>query len=254
MEKVELSTSQALSLGAAMRFGWNKLASQHFFMIWLTVIIGLVYLFTNFVQKVVEKSGNGWLTVLASIFVYIIATVTNLVLIKSALAIHDELPISFKNILDFTGRQFGYYLLAAIMFAILPMIIGAIMALALFSSAVFINLGIWSIIILFSLGLIFLCLGAWYYLTFQFFSYFVIDRNATAWAAFKGSRKITRGYKMSLALILFVLALINMLGAVLVLVGLVVTVPLSSLVLAYTYRFIGRHNNVVEAPISSPLV
>ena len=70
-----------------------------------------------------------------------------------------------------------------------------------------------------------------------FFSLFlVIDRGASPIQALKESWRITKGNKWRLFLLYLVVLILNLLGALLLLVGLLVTVPVTWLALTHAYR------------------
>jgi uncharacterized membrane protein len=59
----------------------------------------------------------------------------------------------------------------------------------------------------------------------------------------KESKRITHGYKWPLLGFIFVLALVNLLGALALGVGLLVSVPVSTLALVHAYRTLGGQAN-----------
>jgi len=79
-------------------------------------------------------------------------------------------------------------------------------------------------------------LGAIFWLTFMFAGFFVIDREVGPIEAMKESYRITRGHRWSLLGLLLVLLLINLLGALALIVGLLVSAPVLLLAFAHAYR------------------
>ncbi len=87
------------------------------------------------------------------------------------------------------------------------------------------------------IGLIFLIVpGIILGLMFAFATYIVIDRGLGPVEALQESRRITNGHKWQLFLFLICSALINVLGALCLLVGLLVTVPVTTLAFVHAYR------------------
>jgi uncharacterized membrane protein len=86
-------------------------------------------------------------------------------------------------------------------------------------------------------GLILLIVpGIVWALKFQFFSYFVIDKELGPVEALRKSAAITEGAKWNLLLFGLVLVGINILGALALVVGLFATIPTTMVALAFVYR------------------
>ena len=73
-------------------------------------------------------------------------------------------------------------------------------------------------------------------LMFMFSTFVVIDRELGPIEALKESNRITYGHKWRLLGFTLVLLLVNVLGAIALLVGLLVTIPVSSLAFTHVYR------------------
>lgn len=69
-----------------------------------------------------------------------------------------------------------------------------------------------------------------------FSTYLIIDRGMGPIEAMKESVRLTKGHRWQLFLLALSLVLLNILGAIALLVGLVVTVPVSLLAVAHAYR------------------
>ncbi len=86
-------------------------------------------------------------------------------------------------------------------------------------------------------GLILLIVpGIIWALRYLFVPYLVIERKLAPFEALKESARITYGHKWQLLGLLALIVFINILGAILLLVGLLVSVPVSSLAMAHAYR------------------
>jgi uncharacterized membrane protein len=93
-------------------------------------------------------------------------------------------------------------------------------------------------------------------LMFMFTMFIVIDRGLGPIVAMKESRRITRGYKWQLLGFVLVLTLINLVGALAVLVGLLVTIPVTSLAFVHAYRALTANAGAppaVMAPQATPV-
>jgi len=86
-------------------------------------------------------------------------------------------------------------------------------------------------------GLILLIVpGIIWAIKFQFFSYFIVDKELGPIESLKQSAKITKGAKWTLLFFGLLAGSINLLGALLLLVGLFATVPTTMMAEAFIYR------------------
>ena len=69
----------------------------------------------------------------------------------------------------------------------------------------------------------------------------IVDKKLTAVEALKESWRITKGNRLQIFILLIVLILINMLGAILLFIGLLVSVPVSLLAIAGAYNALKSH-------------
>lgn len=69
-----------------------------------------------------------------------------------------------------------------------------------------------------------------------FTSYLIVDKGKGPLEALKESWRITKGHKKQIALLMLALVGINIVGVLLLFVGLIITVPLSMLAMAHAYR------------------
>jgi uncharacterized membrane protein len=81
--------------------------------------------------------------------------------------------------------------------------------------------------------------GIIFMLMFMFTTFIVIERELGPIDAMKESRRITRGHKWQLLGFLLLLVLINLLGLLALVVGMLVSIPVSSLAFAHAYRLLG---------------
>lgn len=87
------------------------------------------------------------------------------------------------------------------------------------------------------IGLILLIVpGIIWALRYLFVPYLVMERKLAPFEALKESARITYGHKWQLFGLLGLIVLINILGALFLLVGLLVSVPVSSLAMVHAYR------------------
>ena len=80
-----------------------------------------------------------------------------------------------------------------------------------------------------------------------FANYLVADKHLGVLDALKESMRITKGHRAKLIVLILAVALINVLGALLLFVGLVVTLPVSLLAVTHVYRSLEHKANEVVA-------
>jgi uncharacterized membrane protein len=84
-----------------------------------------------------------------------------------------------------------------------------------------------------------------------FVKFIVVDRKMGPIEALKESVRMTKGHRMTLFLLVLLIAVINIIGAILLLVPLLVTIPVSTLAMVYAYRKIGHAASEV-VPAAAP--
>ncbi len=78
--------------------------------------------------------------------------------------------------------------------------------------------------------------GVIWMVKYQYVIYFITDRDMEIGEAFKRSSEITNGVKWELFAFLILLSLINLAGVICFFVGLLVTIPVTMVAMAYVYR------------------
>jgi len=87
----------------------------------------------------------------------------------------------------------------------------------------------------------------------MFTSFIVIDRALGPIDAMKESKRITSGYRWRLLGFVLLLALINLAGVIALVVGLLVTVPVTSIAFANAYRVLSDRAGVQPVPADAVL-
>lgn len=103
----------------------------------------------------------------------------------------------------------------------------------------FINLLVSSILYGLIVGVGFILLvvpGIYLALRLQFYSFYVVDKNAGITDSLKMSWEATKGNTLNIFLFVLILIALNILGAIALLVGLLVTIPVSFIAVALLYR------------------
>ncbi|MEK7502148.1 MAG: hypothetical protein AAB609_01320 [Patescibacteria group bacterium] len=78
--------------------------------------------------------------------------------------------------------------------------------------------------------------GVIWALKFQFYSFLIVDKNIGIMDSLKKSSAMTEGIKMNLFLFAFLLVVINIAGALALIIGLFVTIPTTIMATVYVYR------------------
>lgn len=198
--------NEKFSIKEAIAYGWGSFKNQVPFFIGLILVILLITVLPDIViEKLFEPRTAPF--VILKIIVRLIGLMMGMVATRVSLDIHDD----GKTDLSRLGELLSY----------IPYYFGGKILYGL------IVLG--GMVLLIVPGLI------WAYM-FLYVGYIIIDKGASPAAALKESREITRGYKMDLFLFSLVIALINLIGAICLFVGLFVTIPMTLMASAYVYR------------------
>jgi uncharacterized membrane protein len=201
------------SAGAALRFGWETFKRRPWFFIGSTFLImlvsGLIDAFARGVDAAISGSADEP-SLLGSVISLVGGTLINMGATAFYLAAHDN-PDAVDLSALWHPRPFLKFLGASILLML------AIVA---------------GVILLIVPGIIFA-------LMFMFTTFIVIDREFGPIDAMKESRRITHGHKWKLLGFTLLLVLINILGLAALVVGLLVSIPVSSLAFVYAYRLLG---------------
>jgi uncharacterized membrane protein len=207
---------ETFRVGDALAYGWEKFKA-HFVFLWMILASawGISLLF-NLLQKGAGKETVlGMLIGLAS---FVVALIVQLGLVRMYLDLaegtEDKLGTLFSQ-----RHVFWNYLGAAILY-------GLMVAFGL---------------------VLFIIPGLYLALKYQFFSYLIVDKNLGAMEALKKSAVMTEGVKWKLFLFSLAICGLNILGALVFVVGLLVTIPMSTMAFVFVYRTL-RDRVVVTSP------
>jgi len=84
--------------------------------------------------------------------------------------------------------------------------------------------------------ILFIIPGIIWSIKYQFFGYLIIDKRLGPKQALKASSLLTQGKKLKLFGLLLLLLLLNLIAALPLFLGLIITIPLTGLVMAHVYR------------------
>jgi len=208
----------------AISFGWN-ITRNNFKLFVILVIISFLVPFVF--GRIVDFLDDDYsvLSFIVFIISWILSMIISLGLIKIVLNLLDNKEGKFSDLFSqfpiFFKYLFGYILYGLIVFVgfILLIIPGII----------------WGI-------------------KYQFFTYFIVDKNVGPIEALKRSSEITRGAKWDLFLFGLLLGFINFLGVLCLVIGLLVTFPITMVASAFVYRKLLSHIENVPPAKSSDYI
>jgi len=195
---------KAFSIQEALLAGWTAFKGRAVFFI---VLLSLVGVLSVAPQMVIQQIQINWLALSLGFVLLIFEYFLYAGLLKIILYVTDGRETRIGDLFS-AGDVFVSYLLGSILF-------GLIMAVG--------------ILLLIVPGLIFSVM-------FLFYGFFIVDKHMGPVEALKASAAITKGVRWQLFGFILILSLLNVAGALLLVVGLFVTVPVSWVAIAFVYR------------------
>lgn len=106
-----------------------------------------------------------------------------------------------------------------------------------------------------TVGLILLIVpGLIWALKYMFFPFLIVDKNLNPMEAIKASGRLTKGHYWQLLLLVLSMGLLNTLGALLIFVGLLFTIPISMLVMTQVYKKLSTKPTPLAKPIPTEIL
>jgi uncharacterized membrane protein len=200
----------------AIQFGWDIMKNNLGFFISMLIVICLIYFAEIFISHSLEQNAS-----LLSYIIDIVSWILNIVIgmgtIKIALKFCDNEQPKLSDLFSCFPLVFN---------ALIGWIIYGIIALCGFILLIIPGI-IWAI-------------------KFYFFIYFVVDKGLAPVEALKKSAVVTKGAKWDLFWFGWLVALINLLGAICLLIGLFATIPTTMVAYAYVYRKLLTETETVQ--------
>lgn len=190
----------------AIKFGFRAAKNNITFFLAVFVIWAVLTIVSQGIQTSLNAEKQFVASFLVSIIIWIVTSIISMGIINICLKFVDGKKPKLKDIY-YTNKLFNFILASIIRSVII--IVGFIL---------FIIPGI-----IFSIKL-------------QYSEYLIVDKGKDAVDSLKGSWELTKGVKWNLFLFGLMLGLINVLGILLFLIGLLITVPLTFVANAYVYR------------------
>lgn len=210
-----------LSVRECLSFGWHTFAKRPWFFIGVVVLVVII---TSILTSFTDAYQTGALSFSLVLAVVAVNILIEMGLVSFALKAHTDVektvfrdlwhPTSFWKYVG-TKILVAFVVLVGLVLLIIP---GIIAALALLFS-----------------------------------TYLVIDRDLGPIEAMKESLRITKGNRWKLLLLVLSIVLINILGVLALIVGLLVSIPVSLLAIVHAYRTLEHqeHEVVASAPASA---
>ncbi|OGG54886.1 hypothetical protein A3C20_03200 [Candidatus Kaiserbacteria bacterium RIFCSPHIGHO2_02_FULL_55_25] len=192
-----------------LRFGWETFKKRPWFFIGVMAVIWVVSgVFSQMSSYANETSGAAVVFALVGVFVGVVGQLlVKMGTISFTLKAHDAPEAArFEDL--WAPEKFWSYFLASIL-------VGLIVVVGI---------------------LLLIVPGIMWALRFMFVPYLIIDRKLDVSAAMRESSRITLGHKWQLLGLVVVLGLLNILGLLALVVGLLVTVPVTMLAVVHAYR------------------
>ncbi len=199
-----------------LRAGWHTFTRRPLFFGGVSFLFFILYSVLSWVTD--PENAADVLRIPLAVASFVVGVVVEMYLINLMLAAHDR--VETVGLSDGTARlPFWQYAAVKILTAVI-VIIGLVLLIVP---------GIIAMIAL------------------MFSNYLVVDKGLGFKEALKQSVHLTRGHRLQLFLLLVALVLMNVVGALLLFVGLLVSVPVSMLTMAHAYRTLEKSTTPVPA-------
>jgi len=211
-----------LNMGEAIRFGWDTMKSNIGFFIGLLIV---AFLIEN-LPGIISNFAAGTFPIIAALLSLagaLLGMVVQMGLMKVSIKFCDGIKGQLDDLLSSFDLVLKFFA----------------------GSVVYILIVIGGIILLIVPGII-------WGIKFSLFPYFIVDKGLGPIEAIKASGQATEDAKWDLFLFGGLLGLINLAGALVFLVGLFATVPVSMVAYAYAYRKLSGENTVSHTPAKRP--
>jgi hypothetical protein len=204
---------ERLDVGRALSYGWAGFTANLGPVLLIVLAVVVVGVGVNALSLAFS---NEFVSFLLSLVAFVVGLVIALGLIRAALTITDGAKPSIGEV--FTGDGVVQYAIASI-------VLGAAFAVINFVGVI--------TIILFPITFILTAVLGFFV---QFFGYAIVDENSGAFEGIQRSFQLVRSNLGELILLWLVALGVNIVGALLCGVGLLVTIPLTAIAWAYAWR------------------
>lgn len=209
-----------LSVSECIRFGWETFKKRPWFLIVALVGMSLATMILSSIPDAIDPEGASAVFFGLSVLFALGSVAVEIMILRLTLKSHDSIETATYSD-SLPARPFWKYIGGQIVVGVAVLI-----------------------------GLIFLIVpGIIAALAFFMTQYLVVEKRMWPIEAMKESARITKGNRWKLFLLMLACLGINIVGVLALVVGLLVTVPVSMLALAHAYRVLEhKANEVVPAP------
>lgn len=200
---------RSFSKSEAIKFGFNTTRKSLKFFIPLTLIILIIDFLPGYLVNQISE-GNRAFIFLINFFGGVLTTIVSIGFLKISLKFIDNQQANLTDLFS----SWNNYLLV-IKYWLSSVIFGLIVFLGI---------------------LLFLVPGIIWAIKLQYYSFLIVEKKMGPIEAFRLSWQITKGNKWQLFLLGILLGLINLLGVLALVVGLLISIPTTMLAQAYVYR------------------
>lgn len=195
------------SIGEALKYGWESFKAKTGFFIGLTVAVALIAIIPDLIADKLFHDSKVLLFI-SQLILRVLGLFVGMVTTRISLDLYDNGDTDLAARIPELLPQVPMYLVGKILYGVIVLI---------------------GLILLVVPGII---------LSFMllYVGYLMIDRHLGPIEALKLSKEVTAGSKWKLFLFSLVIALVNLAGVVALVVGLLVTVPVTLMASAYVYR------------------
>lgn len=201
-----MAKARHFSKKEAINFGFKTAKKNVFFFLSVFVVWAMVTLITSAIQGSLNLNKQFLPSFIFSLLMWVINSIIAMGIINICLKLTDGKKPNIKDIF-YTKKLFNFILASIVR-----------------------NLIIIAGLILFIIP------GIIFSIKLQYSEYLIVDKKLDAVSSIKDSWKMTKGVKWNLFLFAILLGLINVLGILALLVGLLITVPLTFIANTYVYR------------------
>jgi uncharacterized membrane protein len=210
-------TDAKFSINEALKYGWETFKAKAGFFIGLVVVLALVTIVPDYIVGRLFEQGSA-LRVIFTLIIRLFGLFLGMITTRISLDLYDTGETDLSKIGGLLS-QFLPYLGGKIIYGIMVLI-----------------------------GMVLLIIpGIIVSYMFLYVGYLIVDRQLGPIEALKESKVITDGSKWHLFLFSMVIALLNIIGAVCLGVGLLITIPVTLMASVYVYRQLSPSQVAVAA-------
>lgn len=196
-----------VDVGETIRYGWEVTKANLSLIIVLVIVAALATGIPSGIAESLERPAPA-LSALFRLASSILSIVVGIGALRVSLRLHDGQDVALRDLFAVDWSTFWRYAVATILYSLIV-----------------------------AVGLVlFVIPGIILAVRYLFFGYFVVEKGARPVEALAQSSAATEGVRWDLFVFAVALLILNVVGAMLLLVGLLVTVPISYLAAARVYR------------------